>query len=155
MRVQFQIGIGYEDSIELAQQIIAKVLEEKDRIVLSDPAPVIAVKELASATVNMKVYFWINYSEVSDIKALSIVQASVKESFIAEGISMPDDAREVIFAGPLEIQKTDGKQKELKKMPTRGFANESLVGLPDVTEDIHSELSELRKQAKRLDEEVE
>lgn len=53
-RVDLVFGIGYDDNIGQARDIILSVIEADERI-LKDPAPAVAVGELADSSVNLNV----------------------------------------------------------------------------------------------------
>ncbi len=57
-RIDLVMGIGYDDDIRKAKQIIERVLGEEQRV-LKDPAPVIMVLELADSSVNLAVRPWV------------------------------------------------------------------------------------------------
>ena len=57
-RVDMVFGIGYDDDIRKAKDIIKQILDEDDRV-LNDPAPLIAVGELADSSVNFNVRPWV------------------------------------------------------------------------------------------------
>lgn len=57
-RVDLVIGIGYNDDIKKAKEVIQGVLAEEKRI-LPEPAPLIAVSELADSSVNFVVRPWV------------------------------------------------------------------------------------------------
>lgn len=149
-REEFIVGIGYDDTISQAQEVVLKVLE-KHEAVLKDPEPWVLVDSLGKATVNLKVYFWLNGSEHSWLKVRSSVIRLVKRAFQAEGISMPDEAREVIFPKGISVQMVEAEKTEEKKpVPTEPdrLATDSEPGL-------RSEAQEIQNQAKqaRLPEE--
>ena len=85
-RVDMVFGIGYDDDIKKAKDIISKILEEDDRI-LSDPAPLVAVGELADSSVNFNVRPWCNTAEYWNV--YFDTHEKVKLTFDAEGISIP------------------------------------------------------------------
>lgn len=95
-REVFEVGIGYDDSINDAQEIARKVLAEHPAV-LNDPEPAVLVDSLGRSTVNLRVYFWLNGHENSWLKVRSSVIRLVKLAFQQQGISMPDEAREVVF----------------------------------------------------------
>lgn len=95
-REEFSIGIGYDDSINDAQEIARQVLADHPAI-LNDPEPAVLVDSLGQATVNLRIYFWLNGREHSWLKVRSSVIRLVKRAFQKEGISMPDESREVVF----------------------------------------------------------
>lgn len=65
--------------------------------VLQDPEPSVLVESLGASAVILRVYFWLNGREHSWLKVRSSVIRLVKRAFQEHGITMPDDAREVIF----------------------------------------------------------
>ena len=104
-RADFIIGIDYAESISDVQQIALKVLEDHPAVLL-EPEPLILVESLGSSSVNLHVYFWLDVNQNSWLKVKSSVIRLVKHAFLSAGISMPDDAREVIFPQGIPIQWT-------------------------------------------------
>ncbi len=90
------IGIGYDDVIADAQAVALKVLANHPAV-LDHPEPWVLVDSLGPATVNLRVYFWLDGKAHSWLKVRSSVIRLVKRAFQDAGISMPDEAREVIF----------------------------------------------------------
>jgi len=107
-RDSFTIGIGYDDSITSAQEIARKVLEEHPAV-LKDPESAVLVDSLGSATIVLRVYFWINGRENSWLKVRSSVIRLVKRAYQKAGISMPDEAREVVFPMGVPVTMVEGK----------------------------------------------
>ena len=95
-REDFVVGIGYDDSINEAQEIARKVLADHPAV-LNEPEPWVLADSLGPATINLRVYFWLNGREHSWLKVRSSVIRLVKRAFQHHGISMPDEAREVVF----------------------------------------------------------
>jgi len=95
-RESFVVGIGYDDSIDEAQEVAREVLANHPAV-LDDPEPWVLADDLGKATVNLKIYFWIDGHQHSWFKVRSSVIRLVKRAFQERGISMPDEAREVIF----------------------------------------------------------
>ena len=106
-REVFQIGIGYDDSISEAQEIARNVLLNHPPV-LNDPEPLVLVDSLGASTVNLKVYFWLDGRRHSWLKVRSSVIRLVKVTFQKHGISMPDEARELIFPQGIPITMTEG-----------------------------------------------
>ncbi|MEX2345251.1 MAG: mechanosensitive ion channel family protein [Balneolaceae bacterium] len=102
-RTTFLIGIGYDDSITTAQKTGAKVLSEHPAV-LKEPEPWILVDELAASTINLKFYFWVDGSRHNLLKVKSSVLRLVKAAFQKEGISMPDESREMVFPEGIPVQ---------------------------------------------------
>ena len=95
-RESLAVGIGYDDSIGQTQEVIGRVL--RDHVaVIDDPAPLVLVDSLGAATVNLRVYYWFDGEAYSPIKVRSALLRLIKRALIESGISMPDEAREIIF----------------------------------------------------------
>ena len=102
-REDFTIGIGYDDVIPAAQAVARKVISEHPAV-LADPEPWVLVDALGAATVTLRVYFWLDGSAHSWLKVKSSVIRQVKRAFQDAGISMPDEARELVFPKPVPVQ---------------------------------------------------
>ena len=85
-RVDMVFGIGYDDDLLKAKDIIKKILSEDERI-LADPAPAVVVGELADSSVNFNVRPWCKTSDYWGV--YSDVHEKIKLTFDAEGISIP------------------------------------------------------------------
>lgn len=110
IRLSFKVGIGFDDSIAKAQAIALKVLEGH-KATLADPEPLVLVDALGSATVILQIYFWIDITQYSQFKVRSALIRLVKVAFEESGISMPDEAREIIFPNGVPVQIFDEKTK--------------------------------------------
>ncbi|MGK2913545.1 MAG: mechanosensitive ion channel domain-containing protein [Porticoccaceae bacterium] len=110
-RENFVVGIGYDDAINEAQEIARGVLADHPAV-LNDPEPAVLADNLGASTVNLRVYFWINGREHSWLKVRSSVIRLVKRAFQEHGISMPDEAREVVFPQGIPITMLEGKPAE-------------------------------------------
>lgn len=95
-REDFTIGIGYDASISDAQEVARKVLADHPAV-LNDPEPSVLADSLGMSTVSLRIYFWLNGRQHSWLKVRSSVIRLVKIAFQKHGISMPDEAREVVF----------------------------------------------------------
>jgi len=102
MRGHFVIGIGYDTDIAAAQNIGLDVLKKHEAI-LNDPMPQILVDSLGSSTINCRVYFWIDSRHHALYKVASEAMRLIVGTFLENNISMPDDAREVIFPEGIDI----------------------------------------------------
>ncbi len=91
-RVDMVFGIGYGDDIKKAKQILERLLAEDTRI-LKDPAPQVAVLELADSSVNFAVRPWVNTADYWGVYL--DMQEKVKLTFDAEGISIPFPQQDV------------------------------------------------------------
>ncbi|WP_353646938.1 mechanosensitive ion channel domain-containing protein [Mesorhizobium sp. WSM2239] len=94
--VTAEVGIGYDASISDAQRLIAEVLRGHDAI-LNEPPPMVLVDALGAATVNLKAHFWIDGRTLSPHRVRSSALRLIKRVLVEHDVSMPDEAREVIF----------------------------------------------------------
>ena len=85
-RIDMVFGIGYDDDIRKAKEILQRLLNEDERI-LKDPEPLVAVAELADSSVNFNVRPWVNSADYWAVKF--DFTERVKLAFDAEGISIP------------------------------------------------------------------
>ncbi len=85
-------GIGYDDDIRKAKQLIEQAFAADERI-LKDPAPAVAMAELADSSVNFNVRPWVNTADYWAVR--SDLMESIKLSFDEHGISIPYPQRDV------------------------------------------------------------
>lgn len=91
-RVDMVFGIGYGDDIDAARAVLVDLLSQDSRI-LTDPAPVVAVSELADSSVNFVVRPWVKSGDYWAVKF--DFTEKVKKAFDAKGISIPFPQRDV------------------------------------------------------------
>ena len=91
-RVDMVFGIGYEDNIDQARQLIEDIIGADDRI-LKDPPPTIAVSELADSSVNLSVRPWVISGDYWPVRADLLEK--IKVAFDANGISIPYPQQDV------------------------------------------------------------
>jgi small conductance mechanosensitive channel len=91
-RCDLVFGIGYEDDIDKARKILEEIIAADDRI-LKDPAPLIAVSELADSSVNFVVRPWVKADDYWGVY-FDLTEKG-KNRFDEEGISIPFPQRDV------------------------------------------------------------
>lgn len=91
-RIDMVFGIGYGDDIAKAKQIIEDIMKQDERI-LEDPAPAVALGELADSSVNFNVRPWVNSGDYWPVRADMLEK--VKLAFDANGISIPFPQQDV------------------------------------------------------------
>ncbi len=91
-RVDMVFGIGYDDDVRRAKEILLRILAEDPRV-LEDPAPVVAVSELADSSVNFVVRPWVARDDYWSV--YWDVTEKVKLELDAAGISIPFPQRDV------------------------------------------------------------
>ncbi len=91
-RIDMVVGIAYDADIDQARQIMADILSSDDRV-LEDPAPQIAVSELADNSVNFVLRPWVKVEHYWD--AMFEITEKVKKAFDKAGIGIPFPQRDV------------------------------------------------------------
>jgi len=91
-RVDIVAGVGYGDDLDKVKNVLEGILASDNRI-LKDPAPTIAVLELADSSVNFAVRPWVKSGDYWDV--FFAVQENIKKRFDAEGISIPFPQQDV------------------------------------------------------------
>ena len=87
-RTKIVIGIGYEDDLEQARQILLKVLKSTEGV-LDEPAPDVNVVELADSSVNMRLLYWTDSVQSSTRKTGDRVVSAAKKALDEAGIDIP------------------------------------------------------------------
>jgi small-conductance mechanosensitive channel len=106
LRLKFVFGIGYEDDIDEATEIIIAEAENHDGI-LDDPAPSVRLTELADSYVGLQSRIWIsNPSRADFVKIRGEYVTTVKNRFDEAGIDIPYPQRDV--SGGLEFENVEG-----------------------------------------------
>jgi small-conductance mechanosensitive channel len=101
-RLEFIVGIAYEDDIDGAKKEILEILKtNKDIITDEFHENFVVENELAASTVNLKVLFW---ADTKDFRKTAMVTRGniinkVKKELIAKGYSLPSDVHEIKLYG--------------------------------------------------------
>jgi small-conductance mechanosensitive channel len=148
-REDFIVGIGYDDAISFAQEVALKVLAEHPAV-LKEPEPLVLVENLGSATVNLRVYFWLNGGQHSWVKVKSSVIRLVKRAFQDAEISLPDEAREVTFPHgvPVRMIEGDGAVAPADPAQAKPTAEPETVAT-QAEAGLQSEAEEIKEQARK------
>ncbi len=85
-RVDMVFGIGYDDDIKQAKNIMIEIMNQDERI-LTEPAPLVAVSELADSSVNFVVRPWVKSADYWDV--LFDLNEKIKLAFDKASISIP------------------------------------------------------------------
>jgi small conductance mechanosensitive channel len=145
-RVTFTVGIGYEDKITVAQELILGLLEEHPAV-LKEPEPLVLVDSLGNATVNLQIFFWVNGRQHSLQKVRSSVIRLVKRTFQEAHISMPDESRELIFPQGVSVRLIE--PEGALPAPEDETTPESESFSTEAEGDLRSEAGEIETQARQ------
>ncbi len=85
-RVDLTFGIGYDDDIDHAKKVLWDLIRKDERI-LKEPAPFVAVGELADSSVNFTVRLWVDANDYWGV--YFDFTENVKKAFDRENINIP------------------------------------------------------------------
>ncbi len=85
-RVDLQVGLGYGTDIEKAYEVISDLLKQDHRI-LPNPAPEMAVTELADWRVHLAIRPWVKKEDYWPVRC--DLNRGIKEAFDKHGIEIP------------------------------------------------------------------
>ena len=85
-RIEINVGIGYEDNIDAAREVLQGLIDADDRI-LKDPASMIVVGGLGDSSVDLKMRCW---TKAGDFWPVTFaLNESIKKAFDSRGINIP------------------------------------------------------------------
>lgn len=85
-RLDLIYSVAYDQNIEEAKKAILEVVRS-NQLILTEPEPLIAVKEHAASSINIVCLIWCNSDDYWDI--FYYMQEQVKQTFDKKGISIP------------------------------------------------------------------
>lgn len=95
-RSEYDVGIGYEDDIEKARQIMLDVLHNTDGV-LSNPAPDILTVALDASSVNLRARWWTKPQKADVLAVQDRVISTIKQKLDENEINIPFPIRTVFF----------------------------------------------------------
>lgn len=118
-RWNFTVGIDYENNIEGAKELIMEVLRKEPTVIEDEEHMNFVIEdELATSTVNLKVFFWV---DTKDFRKFAMVTKGkvirkVKESLMSNGYYLPADIQEIKLYGaeqdfPVRLNSGETKKK--------------------------------------------
>jgi len=91
-RIDLVIGIGYDDDLNKARELITAAIAGDERI-LQDPEPAVSLADLADSSVNINVRPWVNASDYWGVR--SALLENIKSAFDNNGVSFPYPQQDV------------------------------------------------------------
>ena len=95
-RLDLVIGIGYDDDIKKAKNVLSELMQQEPRI-LKEPAPTLGLLELADSSVNFAVRPWVNSADYWGVH-FDLLE-NIKLRFDQEGISIPYPQQDIHLHG--------------------------------------------------------
>jgi small conductance mechanosensitive channel len=98
-RVDMTVGVAYDADLSVVRDVLNDIISKEERV-LRDPAPLVAVAELADNSVNFVVRVWTKTGDYWGVKF--DMTETIKNRFDAEGIGIPFPQRDIhIVSGQL------------------------------------------------------
>jgi small-conductance mechanosensitive channel len=113
MRQEFVVRIGYLDPVNVAQEAAVQVLRDHPAI-LQDPEPMVLVDDLDAASVNLRVYFWVDARQYSDLKVRSSAMRLVKSALQEAKMLSPDGIQQIAFPKGITVQEAEAQRRQLR-----------------------------------------
>ncbi|MGD8352744.1 MAG: mechanosensitive ion channel [Pseudomonadota bacterium] len=99
-RMDLVVGVGYGEDVRVVKKVLLEIIAEDERI-LKDPAPVVAVLELADSSVNFAMRPWVPTSEYWNIYWDTMEK--IKLRLDEKGIEIPFPQRDVHLHQAAEV----------------------------------------------------
>ena len=99
-RVDFTVSVEYGTDVEKVKSVTLELLKKDERI-LQDPAPFIAVKELADSSVDFTLRVWVNVADYWDV--FFDTNERIYTEFNKQGIGFPFPQLQIHQTHPLTL----------------------------------------------------
>ena len=100
-RLDLVFSVSYDADISKAKEVLLETVKA-NKLILTDPAPIIAVKEHASSSINLACLIWCSSDDYWD--AFYSMQESVKLAFDSNGIPIPYSQLDVHIVKAMEVE---------------------------------------------------
>ncbi|AMW80441.1 transporter [Acinetobacter sp. TGL-Y2] len=112
-RCEFIVGIGYEDDVQKAKEIVLDILD-RDSSILSQPGFSVNVAALADFSVHLKVQWWVDTGETGTSNSISSIQEKVIHAFAENDVSIPYPVQEVkVYRGDPSVQEEESARAKI------------------------------------------
>jgi len=107
IRQEFVVGLDYNSDAQKAIELMLRIVRQEADVYQGEgKQPFAAVQELATSTVNIKVYFWTTTDSYR--KGVLVLRGrimnTIKEQLLAQGFGLPADIVELQFpAAPVQV----------------------------------------------------
>ena len=95
-RSEYDVGIGYEDDLDKAKELILEAIRSAEGV-LESPAPQALTVELAESSVNIRARWWTKADQASVVTTKDQVISAIKKRLDAGGVNIPFPIRTVYF----------------------------------------------------------
>jgi len=96
MRSEYDVGIGYDEDIEIARAAITDAIREIEGI-YQDPAPEVLVMDLGASAVVLRVFWWTDPAMFTRLHVKDKVITAIKYRLDAENIEIPYQYQNILL----------------------------------------------------------
>lgn len=114
-RIEIAVGVGYDDDLKRAQEILLHIAQENPRVI-DDPAPFVQVTNLGESSVELKLFANCKNPDYGDTK--SALTQAIRNELIGNGLSIPYPQRD------LNVYHHNADGKPLSEIATRSIADD-------------------------------
>ncbi len=100
-RLDLVFSVSYDADISKAKEVLLETVKA-NKLILTDPAPIIAVKEHAASSINLACLIWCSSDDYWD--AFYSMQESVKLAFDSNGIPIPYNQLDVHIVKAMGVE---------------------------------------------------
>lgn len=117
-RLEFSVGIGYDDDIDLAKKVINRCLTTAQSV-SKKAEPSIVVTELAESTIKIKVRWYIdNGTQANKMASIDEVITLVKQELTQAGVDIPYPIQQLIYMEADKLPKNTQQSPAVSLMDT-------------------------------------
>lgn len=103
IRLILPIQIGYASPVEAAMNLMLDIAKKKQQV-LTDPEPVVILKEFADSGINLELIVWVEDPEGGALRLRSSLNLEIWTEFQTHGIEIPFPQREVRLVRPAKLE---------------------------------------------------
>lgn len=108
-REEFTLTLKYDESIEVAQEVILKVLKNNSSI-LTSPSPSALIDSVDKSSAFIKVKFWVASNPNKSLEVKSKVIYLIKQALTRANIAIPDGSYKILCPEGIKIQSIESLQ---------------------------------------------
>ena len=91
-RMDISVGVGYDDDLKRAQQILSDIARNNS-LILDDPAPFVQVVSLGDSSISLALFAYAKNADFGDAK--SQVTEAIRNDIIGNGLNIPYPQRDL------------------------------------------------------------
>ncbi|MBB3825681.1 mechanosensitive ion channel domain-containing protein [Xanthomonas arboricola] len=114
-RLEVTVGVGYEDDLKRAQQLLLQIAKDNPNI-LESPAPFVQVTNLGESTVDLMLFAYATNGNFGAAKSTTLEQ--IRNQLLENGLSIPYPQRD------LHVYHHDADGKPISELLLKGVADD-------------------------------